>query len=70
MSALLTGLYLMDVLVRAVFPINNAMPDGGGVQKNGWRINLCLAVLTLLLIAVSAFADEIYAYFAGIAGLV
>lgn len=69
-SALLTGLYLMDVLVRAVFPINNAMPDGGGVQKNGWRINLCLAVLTLLLIAVSAFADEIYAYFAGIAGLV
>lgn len=69
-SALLTGLYLMDVLVRAVFPINHAMPDGGGVQKNGWRINLCLAVLTLLLIAVSAFADEIYAYFAGIAGLV
>ncbi len=69
-SALLTGLYLMDVLVRAVFPINNAMPDGGGVQKNGWRINLCLAILTLLLIAVSAFADEIYAYFAGIAGLV
>lgn len=69
-SALLTGLYLTDVLIRAFFPVNGALSGGCAAEKNGWRINLSLVVLTLLLIAVSVFADEMYAYFSGIAGLV
>lgn len=68
-SAFLTGLYLIGVIIRAFWPTENAIvtPDNE-VHKNGWQINLSLVVLTVLLILVSAFGKEIYAAFCAIAG--
>ena len=69
-SAFLTGLYLIGLLIRAFWPGEKAVvtPDSE-VHKNGWQINVSLIILTVLLILVSGFANEIYACFAGIAGL-
>lgn len=65
-SAFLTGLYLVDVLIHAVWPKNGTSVDCSKVSTNGWQINLSLGVLTAMLIAVSACADKLYACFAGI----
>ena len=69
-SAFLTGLYLTDVLIHAVWPAKDGIPVNlEHCQKNGWQINLSLIILTVLLIIVSACANRIYDVFAGIAGL-
>jgi len=68
-SAFLTGLYLTDVLIRAAWPKKGTVVDDEKVHKNGWQINLSLVILTVLLILVSVYANDIYSYFAGIAGL-
>lgn len=70
-SAFLTGLYLIGVLIRAFWPTEKTVvtPDGE-VHKNGWQINVSLIILTVLLILVSAFNEEIYAAFCAVAGFV
>ena len=67
-SAFLTGLYLLGVLIPAFWPTDraNVTPDSE-VHKNGWQINFSLILLTVLLLLVSAFSREIYAAFSAIA---
>ena len=69
-SAFLTGLYLLGVLIPAFWPTGKSKPvSDSEVHKNGWQINLSLVVLTVLLILVSAFGKELYATFCAVAGM-
>ncbi len=69
-SALLTGLYLLDVIIYAFWPSKDAVliPDGE-IGKNGRAINISLIALAVLIILLSVFADKILALFAAAAGL-
>ena len=69
-SALLTGLYLLDVILYAFWPSKDAVliPDGE-IHKNGKAINISLTVLAVLIVVLSVFADKVLALFAAAAGL-
>ncbi len=68
-SAFLTGLYLVDVLIWAVWPRNDVVFDPGEVHVNGWQINVSLIILTGLVLVISLFANQIYALLGAVAGL-
>lgn len=69
-SAFLTGLYLVGVVIRAFFPTDGAfvLPDSE-IRKNGWQINATFIILTVLLVLVSFFANDIYAALLSVAEL-
>ena len=69
-SALLTGLYLLDVIIYACWPAKSAalIPDSE-IHGNGTKINVSLTVLAVLIILLSVFADKIVAVFEAAAGL-
>jgi len=66
-SAFLTGLYLLDVLILACWPLEGA-ESPVHAEKNGWQINLSLVLLSVLLVLISVGVNEIYAVICGIAG--
>lgn len=68
-SAFLTGLYLADVLIWAVWPRKDAPANTMEIHRPGWQINTSLLILTALVLAVSVYADEIYALLAAVAGM-
>lgn len=69
-SAFLTGLYLVDVLIWAVWPRKDAVSAAPAeVHPNGWQINSSLIILTVLLVLVSVYANRIYELLGGLAGL-
>jgi len=69
-SAFLTGLYLTDVLIWAVWPRKDAVSEAPEeIHKPGWQVNTSLIILTVLVVLVSVFANRIYELLCSVAGL-
>jgi multicomponent Na+:H+ antiporter subunit D len=60
LSAFLTGLYQLEVLIRAFFPGHGEdLSSNEGVQEVGWRMKTAFAVLILLSILISVLVQPL-----------
>ncbi len=67
-SALLTAIYMMTIVVRAFFPGRDFDPDTlQGIQDPNWKMILPLFVFTFFIILFGVYSQPIVDFFHGIA---
>ena len=67
-SALLTAIYMMTIVVRAFFPNRDFDPDTlQGIQDPNWKMILPLFVFTFFIILFGVYSQPIVDFFHGIA---
>ena len=71
LSAVLTILYMMTVIVRMYFPLKEQdLSALAGVREADWRMTVPLAILTVLAVLLALSSRGILAYLTGVGGAV
>ncbi len=67
-SALMTGIYMLTVLIRAWFPKQNVQTVSADIHDPGWKMLLPLCIFVVMILFIGLHSEPLMNYLAAIGG--
>ncbi|MGN0158171.1 MAG: complex I subunit 5 family protein [Brotaphodocola sp.] len=67
-SALMTGIYMLTVLIRAWFPKKDEQPDSEKIHDPSWKMLLPLCIFVVIILAIGLHSKPLMDYLMNIGG--